>query len=98
MYVNWIKSPVDMGCVCPIFQKDFTCSKTIISATLFITAQGLYEATLNEKRIGNYVLAPGWTVYKKRLQYQSYDFTTLLEEQNTLCVTVVKFWYRSRMY
>ena len=57
----------------------------------------LFRSTLNEKRIGNYVLAPGWTVYEKRLQYQSYDVTTLLVEQNTLCVTVGKGWYRSRM-
>ena len=55
------------------------------------------EAHLNGKRIGNFVLAPGWTSYYSRLQYQSYDITTDLAEQNTITVAVGKGWYRSPM-
>ena len=64
---------------------------------LHITALGVYEAHLNGKRIGNFVLAPGWTSYYSRLQYQSYDITTDLAEQNTITVAVGKGWYRSPM-
>ena len=47
--------------------------------------------------MGNFVLAPGWTAYQKRLQYQAYDVTELLEKENTLSVTVGKGWYRGRL-
>lgn len=34
-----------------------------------MTAHGVYDAVLNGKRVSDYVLAPGWTSYSKRLQY-----------------------------
>ncbi|MCI9142020.1 MAG: hypothetical protein HFH87_05270, partial [Lachnospiraceae bacterium] len=45
----------------------------IKKARLYITACGLYEARLNGTRVGNFVLAPGHTDYRKRVQYQTYD-------------------------
>lgn len=60
-----------------------------------MTALGVYEAVLNGSRVGQYVLAPGWTSYKSRLQYQVYDITQLLKDENRLSVTVGKGWYRS---
>ena len=53
---------------------------------------GLYEAALNGTRIGDFILAPGWTSYNKRLQYQCYDVTALLKEENTLTVTLGNGW------
>ena len=43
------------------------------------------------------MLAPGWTVYEKRLQVQEYDITELLENENELFVTVGKGWFSSPM-
>ena len=63
----------------PLFRKDFRTSKKIRSATAFITAHGMYEAEINGKRVGDYYLTPGWTSYNKRLQYQVYDVTKLLQ-------------------
>ncbi len=78
------------------FRKKFAVNKKIASASLFITAHGLYEAQLNGKRIGDYYLAPGWTSYNKRLQYQVYDVTDLLNKgSNALGVSVGNGWYRS---
>lgn len=94
---KWIKPGIDTGDAAPVFLKDFALSKTVTKATLAITALGIYEAKLGQKRVGNFVLAPGWTTYYKRLQYQTYDVTELLEEENQLTVTVGKGWYRSRM-
>src|SRR6478672_2837703 len=62
----------------PLFRKQFSTSKKIASATAYITAHGLYEAQINGKRIGDAYLTPGWTSYHKRLQYQVYDVTDLL--------------------
>ena len=57
-----------------------TSEKKIKSATAYIiTAHGIYEAFLNGKRIGDLWLAQGWTSYNKRLQYQAYDVTELLQ-------------------
>ncbi len=89
---KWIRSPQPAE-GCPSFEKAFALAKPIRSATLAITARGVYEANLNGKRIGDFVLAPGWTNYEKRLQVQTYDVTKLLKEQNTLSIQLAKGWY-----
>jgi alpha-L-rhamnosidase len=94
---QWIKPSSELGDVCPLFSKCFSVKGTVKEAKLFITALGVYEAELNGKRVGEYVLAPGWTSYRKRLQYQEYDVTEQIKEENQLLVTVGKGWYRSRL-
>ena len=79
----------------PLFRRQFNTSKKIKSATLYITAQGMYEAWLNGKRVGNDYLTPGWTSYKNRLQYQQYDVTNMLGAgKNALGVVLGSGWYR----
>ena len=64
-------------------------------ARLYITACGLYEAKLNGQRIDDFILAPGITDYRKRVQYQTYDVTALLQDgENTLTVLLADGWYR----
>lgn len=94
---KWIKPSLDMGDVCPTFKKEFQAFENVKEATLTITSLGVYEALINGSRVGEFVLAPGWTSYTKRLQYQMYDVTDLLGSENLLQVTVGKGWYRSRM-
>lgn len=77
-----------------VFRRTFK-AKKVKSAVLNITALGVYEAYINGKRVGEYVLAPGWTQYESRLQVQSYDVAELLQEDNTIDVTVGKGWYCS---
>lgn len=91
---EWIRSNFLSDEICPKYRKKFITEKEIKKAEIYITAQGVYTATLNGERIGNYVLAPGWTVYEKRLQYQVYDITDLLEIENCIEVTVANGWYR----
>ncbi len=67
------------------------------SAELCITANGVYEAFLNGVRAGDFVLAPGCTVYRERLQYQKYDVKGLLLKENVLTVTVGTGWHRGRI-
>ena len=83
--------------ISPVFRKQFNAAKPVESALLTITALGVYDAVLNGKRVSDYVLAPGWTAYEKRLQYQTYDITALLQEENDLQVTVGKGWFSSPM-
>ena len=92
---KWIRPIKDMGDVCSIFSVDFTCRQNIKNAVLRLTATGVYEAILNGRRVGEFILAPGWTVYEKRLQVQEYDVTDMIDLDNVLEVTVGKGWYRS---
>jgi len=79
----------------PLFRKQFAANKKIVSATAYITAHGLYEAQINGKRISDAYFTPGWTAYKKRLQYQAYDVTALLQKGvNAIGVTLGSGWYR----
>ena len=94
---NWIKPATNYGDVCPVFKKEFKLDKKVLNAKLYITALGVYEAKLNGKRVGDYVLAPGWTSYKKRLQYQEYDITGMLDADNKIEVTTGKGWCLGRL-
>ncbi|MBE5893529.1 MAG: alfa-L-rhamnosidase [Lachnospiraceae bacterium] len=94
---KWIKPAADMGDAAPTFSKTFHVQGTIEKATLLITALGVYDAYLNGSRVGKFILAPGWTMYHKRLQYQEYDVTSLLSSENHLEVTVGKGWYHGRI-
>jgi len=81
--------------VSPLFRKEFNSTKKVVSATAYITAQGLYEAHINGKRVGDSYLTPGWTSYNKRLQYQQYDVTPLLKSgANTIGIALGNGWYR----
>ena len=82
----------------PLLRAEFQLDGTIASARAYVTSLGLYEMELNGKRVGNHVLAPGWTSYDKRLQYDTYDVTDLLERgRNAVGVTLGDGWYRGRL-
>ena len=95
----WIRPARDMGDVVPEFTRIFEVQEELEQALLTITGLGVYEARINDSRVGSYVLAPGWTSYKKRLQYQTYDVTELVKEgeENEISVLLGKGWYRSRL-
>jgi alpha-L-rhamnosidase len=79
----------------PLMRKEFALNKKIKSAVAYITAHGLYEANINGKRVGDAYLTPGWTSYKNRLQYQTYDVTDLLKDgKNAIGVMLGSGWYR----
>ncbi|OQE20847.1 hypothetical protein PENFLA_c015G02397 [Penicillium flavigenum] len=80
------------------FRKDFALDQDILSARLYITALGLYEARLNGQRVGDHVLAPGWQSYTHRHEYNTYDVTDLLGNgDNTIGITVGEGWYSGRL-
>lgn len=76
------------------FSKKFT-AKKIVKARLYATACGLYEIVLNGKRVGDFRLAPGHTDYTKRIQYQTYDVTGLVQTgENVITAELADGWYR----
>ena len=76
------------------FRKAFSSGKAK-KARLYISACGLYEAKINGRRVGKFVLAPGHTDYDKRIQEQAYDVTSLLSEgENKIEVELADGYYR----
>lgn len=76
------------------FRKQITVVREIKSARLYITACGLYEAKIDDRKIGDFCFAPGHTDYRKRVQYQTYDVTDMLGTGNhALTVQVADGWY-----
>ncbi len=63
----------------PLLRREFSCGKPVKRATLHATSLGCYEMFLNGSRIGDQQLAPGWTIYDKRVLYQTYDVTSLVQ-------------------
>ncbi|KAH8882382.1 hypothetical protein GQ53DRAFT_885379 [Thozetella sp. PMI_491] len=81
-----------------LFRKAFSVTGEIDHARLYVTAQGVYEAEINGQRVGDYFLAPGWTAYDGRLQYQTYDVTAALSQsENVLGVRAAEGWFSGRL-
>ncbi len=95
---KWIESPLDNNAddrPAILFRRQFNLSKKIKSASVYVTAHGMYELQLNGKRVGDAYLAPGWTSYNKRLQYQMYDVTAMINKGgNAVGAMVGNGWYR----
>lgn len=78
----------------PYLRKAFKLTQPIRSAQLAITALGLYECEINGVRVGDHVLAPGWSDYRRRVYYQIHDVTVLMREgENALGVILGDGWY-----
>ena len=92
----WISYPTKEDYTCPVFKKKFTASKEIKKATLKITSLGCYYAELNGERIGDFILAPGWTYYK-RAQMQVYDITHMIKGENEIRATLSSAWFNGRI-
>lgn len=84
-----VRYPVDYFC------KTFSLSECQ-TGRLYISACGMYEAWLNGKRVGNRVLTPGSTAFQKRVHYQVYDVSKLLQQQNQLVLLLADGFYASK--
>ncbi|KAH6642002.1 bacterial alpha-L-rhamnosidase-domain-containing protein, partial [Boeremia exigua] len=80
-----------------LFRKDFNINSTIVSARLYITGLGIYEAHINGQRVGDHVLTPGYMSYQFRHTYDTYDVTDLLESgENAIGVGLGEGWWSGR--
>lgn len=78
------------------FRKDFDTAAAPSRARLYITSLGSYIAEINGQRIGDSILAPGWTDYVDRVVYQTYDVTDLVKTgDNAVGVLLGDGWYGS---
>ena len=95
---DWITHSLgEQETVCPVFVRRFPVRKKVRKARLYATCCGVYEACINGKKAGDLFLAPGWTSYHHRLQYQTYDVTGFLGEENEIRITVGNGWDRGEL-
>ena len=82
----------------PLLRRAFRVDDRVRSARLYVTSLGLYEAYLNGQRIGDQLFTPGWTSYRRRLQYQTYDVTSLVRPgANVIGAMLGDGWYRGQL-
>ncbi len=64
----------------PIFRHEFALGKQVKQAVVFVSGLGEYELSLNGNTVGDAVLNPGWSAYRKTILYQTYDVTTAVRK------------------
>ena len=79
------------------FRKEFACSKRIKSARVHVTSLGIYQLFINGQKVGDDLFTPGFTTYERRIQYQTYDVTSMLGTNNAIGAIVGDGWYRGYM-
>ena len=94
---KWIKSPVALGQRPPKFEKRFHAYKEVVNATARISAFGVYDFFVNGKKVGDAFMAPWWTSYISRVQYQTYDITDRVNGDTVFSVMTGKGWALSDM-
>jgi alpha-L-rhamnosidase len=101
---DWIAqaiSPVGLGALsmpAPIVAASIDVPHVIRRARLYVTAHGLHVPWINGQRVSEDLLAPGWTSYRRRLRYQTYDVTDLVRPgANELEVLIGNGWFRGRL-
>lgn len=92
---KWITHGLaDEETACPIFVKEFDVPEGIEKVRIYATSLGVYEIKLNGEKVGDTFFAPGWTNYKKRLQYQTYAVDGIKPGRNKIEITVGNGWYK----
>ncbi|MET4685240.1 family 78 glycoside hydrolase catalytic domain [Brevundimonas faecalis] len=79
----------------PLMRRAFTLAgDEIASARLYVAAGGWADLTVNGQAVSELPMAPGWTDYGKRVLYQTYDVTGLLQAgENVLAAELGRGWY-----
>ncbi len=95
---RWVGAPLmgsrASGAHVPILRRAFEVQADVRTARLYITALGVYTAEINGQRVSQDTLAPGWSDYRQRVYYQTYDVTgLLLPGDNVLGVILGDGWY-----
>jgi alpha-L-rhamnosidase len=79
----------------PLFRKSFTITKPVVRAVLYASGLGQDELRMNGKKVGSDELTPGWSDYRKTVEYDSYDVTVLVHKgENALGVMLGNGMYR----
>jgi alpha-L-rhamnosidase len=91
-----LEDPGDLPQPAAYLRRTLALSKKVQSARLYVTALGSYRVFLNGSQVGADVLTPDFTDYRKRILYQAYDVSSLLEKGNNVISALLgDGWYGS---
>jgi len=96
---KWISPPWEHesdDCVHPYIRKQHDTDKQVAKARAYITGMGVYEFYINGKRVGDEYLAPYCNTYSTWVQYQTYDVTENLANNNVFGVMLANGWAKGR--
>lgn len=84
----------------PMFRRNFYIKKKVAGARLYAAARGIYECSINGRRVGEEYFAPGASQYDRHLMYQTYDVTDFLTEgENGIgCILASGWWSDSSTF
>lgn len=78
----------------PIMRKNVNVTKVVKRARLYATARGTYWFYINGQRVGDGYLNPGWTDFRHRIMYNTYDVTQMLRQgNNALGIELGHGWF-----
>ncbi len=78
----------------PYLRREFVMPRRPQWARLLVAARGVYRAFVNGTRIGDHELAPGWTDYRRGIEYRSFDVGHALRAgENALAILLGDGWW-----
>jgi alpha-L-rhamnosidase len=76
-WIAWSRTAINSGPL-PMFRREFTVARKVTRATAYISGLGFFELYLNGRKVGDHVLQPGWTNYRRTNLYATYDVEDFL--------------------
>jgi hypothetical protein len=76
-WIAWSRTALNSGPL-PMFRREFTVARKVTRATAYISGLGFFELYLNGRKVGDHVLEPGWTNYRRTNLYATYEVDEFL--------------------
>ncbi|KRE30833.1 alpha-L-rhamnosidase [Agromyces sp. Soil535] len=94
---GWVEPDADLRRP-PRLRHEFTIDGAVRHARAYVSAHGLIELEINGARVGDEELTPGWTSYRHRLRYATFDVTDLIHHGvNAVGAWLGDGWWRGRI-
>jgi alpha-L-rhamnosidase len=92
---KWIGASQNTNHAAVYLRREIEIEKPVTQATVFFSGLGFSELAIDGRKVGNYVIGPGFTTYDKRVQYLAFDVTDRFASpgRKTLDVTLADGWY-----
>lgn len=75
-------------------EKDFYLKKRPSSAIAHVSGLGSYQLFINNKKVGDELLSPGWTEFDQKVEYQTFDIARFLKKgENKIEILLGNAWW-----
>ncbi len=75
-------------------RNEFVAPRPVVRALLYTTALGIHDVWINGRAVHDEFFNPGWTDYRRRVYYRTYDVASLLRQgTNAIGIRLADGWY-----